>query len=845
MKRRLGVASNIMLTVILIIVFTSFSVPAFAAGFSESFVAECEGEEWFLEFTKDELAKQGVSLSDDKTTVISALINVTEMTLQNKGIRKIPAAIKYFTGLKNVDLSFNFISDISNLYTLTGIETLILDGNFISSAKISSFPELTKLSMAYNAFTVSPVISSNKKLSHIDLSGNDIVNMPSLVGLNSLIYVNFSGNSIKDGSSAGGFAMKTGENYLDLSYNEIEDVSFLGNVKLLYAADLSNNKIKKGVNKIQDSIRSLDISHNYVSDASAFASLVLLENLDISYNSFSDINPLKTLTKLVSLNASHNKIKDVTELGYLTNLETVDMSYNLLEDMPFHSLLRKLKIFDISGNKITNIALINRYVNIEQLYAHDNAIENISSISGMTKLNVADFSNNKITDVSPELSKTTPSLDVIKLSGNPLSKDGVKNFFANGYSEVWLENIDLSGKMPDMKNNEDLWELYVSGSTLTGNDIDNIFNKTDYTGLGLGGLINQDIISKLKKQKDLIKLDVSSKTLSSGYVKSLASLNVLILDMSECGLTDAEDVLVNTNAMSVDLSGNKIKSVSLSSLETARANGVSADLSDNLICPDTGYLYYGYHGFDFSGNYTENNFIYTFSESGTTVDRETGKKYDFSEYVTAKNRYTNETVKLPTGAVMATVSNGIAEKLIITNGSEFVINEKIYQYENYEIIISTPLDRAFSFAVSLRTEIFPYFEITVSGATCITGIKPGTTFDEIYSNIYLASRYTFKAFDASGKELQSTENVATGNVIKVYVSGKEVLSRTVLIYGDVNGDGSIDDIDFLKMKRHLYEQQPLSGLYLTAADVQRSGTVDKYDLKLIMQYVLKETDITQ
>ena len=55
-------------------------------------------------------------------------------------------------------------------------------------------------------------------------------------------------------------------------------------------------------------------------------------------------------------------------------------------------------------------------------------------------------------------------------------------------------------------------------------------------------------------------------------------------------------------------------------------------------------------------------------------------------------------------------------------------------------------------------------------------------------------------------------------------------------YGDVNGDGEIDFIDVLTLKKHIAEMEPKN--YVPEnADVNADGTVDFIDLLFIKKYI--------
>lgn len=99
---------------------------------------------------------------------------------------------------------------------------------------------------------------------------------------------------------------------------------------------------------------------------------------------------------------------------------------------------------------------------------------------------------------------------------------------------------------------------------------------------------------------------------------------------------------------------------------------------------------------------------------------------------------------------------------------------------------------------------------------------------------------TFKS--ASGNVLGDTEKLTTGSTVTF--STGEVY--TVVIYGDLTGDGEVDSADLLRMRQQLLGKVTLSGSYLEAAHVYNtSGSVDSSDLLRLRQHLLGKTYINQ
>lgn len=87
---------------------------------------------------------------------------------------------------------------------------------------------------------------------------------------------------------------------------------------------------------------------------------------------------------------------------------------------------------------------------------------------------------------------------------------------------------------------------------------------------------------------------------------------------------------------------------------------------------------------------------------------------------------------------------------------------------------------------------------------------------------------------------KTTGNVSTGDIISV--DNKQF---SIVVYGDISGDGSINIKDLLLTQKYLLKSQNLSGANNEAADVSHDGTVTIKDLLLIQKYLLGTGSISQ
>lgn len=60
----------------------------------------------------------------------------------------------------------------------------------------------------------------------------------------------------------------------------------------------------------------------------------------------------------------------------------------------------------------------------------------------------------------------------------------------------------------------------------------------------------------------------------------------------------------------------------------------------------------------------------------------------------------------------------------------------------------------------------------------------------------------------------------------------------MIIKGDLNGDGKIDEQDLRLLENHIYERAMLTGNALIAADVNNDGLIDLADIPVLTLHLM-------
>lgn len=123
-------------------------------------------------------------------------------------------------------------------------------------------------------------------------------------------------------------------------------------------------------------------------------------------------------------------------------------------------------------------------------------------------------------------------------------------------------------------------------------------------------------------------------------------------------------------------------------------------------------------------------------------------------------------------------------------------------------------------------------EVYTIGESDITKVEAGTTTNGFKSNVKTNRELTF--VDKDGNTVAEGTKLATGMVVKV---GNE-LSYTIVVAGDIDGNGEVDVVDLAKIKLHIIEYTTLTGINAKAADMDFNSGIDVNDMAKIKLVII-------
>jgi hypothetical protein len=166
-------------------------------------------------------------------------------------------------------------------------------------------------------------------------------------------------------------------------------VDDLASLTVLYFASHSDIIDLSGIEKCINLVE-LDLSFNQISNISLLSSLTSLILLNIAGNQASDISPLSSLN-LDYLYLDKNEIVDISPLSSLTNLLVLTLADNKIIDISTLSSLTSLTELDLGGNQIKDISSLSSLSDLDWLYLDRNEISDISPLVGNNGLGEGDI----------------------------------------------------------------------------------------------------------------------------------------------------------------------------------------------------------------------------------------------------------------------------------------------------------------------------------------------------------------------------------------------------------------------------------------------------------------------
>lgn len=618
---------------------------------------------------------------------------------------------------------------------------------------------------------------------------------------------------------------------LDLSVEEITDLSGLENFTGLINLNLSGNLITT-IDELQycTKMTNLNVANNKIGDNNnAIKNMTKLEVLDLANTEMTQINSLKTLIEywttkkkftLTSLNLSGNKfsntdIKGIEKISTLNTLKIANNNLTEIED--FEPLKNTISILDVSQNQIEDISIISSFTNLISLNLSNNKIKDISPVAVCSRLNELDFSVNKVRDIS-SLSAISGTGTLIKLNMTNNHIEDVSAVDKVQINQLLLaENQKITKTIPENAEgivSIDLPQIYIAST----NSNSRFYSEKDIKLSVVGKADSTDISEYCTISSEGTALQVNTDKIN----------NEIIIAKIQDGNADN-----TTLAIAPQLKGTITYSPSNEELTN---QDITATISFNRTATITNNNGENTYKFSQNGEFTfeyadEYGFEGTATASVTNIDKiaptitgvENGKKYNKQVTPVIQDENLKEIVLTKDGVNVPNYQSGTT----ISEVGEYILTA-IDKVENTTTV---------SFEINV-SDIITSSKVDVSeNNLIITDISAETTVKSLKQ--MLSSEMEYVIIDKDGNELKETELVGTGCKIKM-TNNK---NYTLVVPGDINGDGKIKLSDLSKLKLVLVGKESVDGPYKIAGDINGDGNIKLSDLSKLKLYLVGKTSL--
>lgn len=227
-------------------------------------------------------------------------------------------------------------------------------------------------------------------------------------------------------------------------------------------------------------------------------------------------------------------------------------------------------------------------------------------------------------------------------------------------------------------------------------------------------------------------------------------------------------------------------------------------------------------------------------------------KGDVTEYTINVENYVDSIV-INSTAVAATshISIDSNEKKLKTNSKQVALEEKESTFE-IEVTAGNGDKKIYKLTIIKddAPEDQPTIDEMLEQSTFkvtdeyLTGITFGMGTNTITEEFLKINKFATIKVTNNKDEVKTTGALGTGDKITI-TSKDEEKTFEIILYGDINGDGTVNNIDLLTVQKHIWKDTTLLGSKLKSADIDKDESITNADLLRIQKHIWKDLTISQ
>ena len=414
------------------------------------------------------------------------LAEITRLDLRNLGITTLSESdLDGLTGVTTLLLNNNQLTSISISSTLSSLEVLYLNDNQLTSISIpDTLINLNWLYLNNNRLTSVTIPDTLVNLNWVNLSENQLTSISIPDTLINLAWLFLNDNQLTSITLPDTLRSLT---WLYLNENQLTSFTIPDTFTNLERLNISNNQLSSiTIHDTLSKLVRLNLNNNQLSSFTVPATLTELHWMNLGSNQLSSITIPDTLTKLTWLYLNNNRLSSFAIPSTLTELGWLFLNDNQLTSFTIPNTLTNLTWLYLNNNQLTTMTIPETLTNLFRLYLNNNELTSITLPSTLNQLQLLLLQDNQFTNFT--LSHPLPALRHLNLGNNPLitlSAPWNEMPKLSGLTISGSENLLITADILNFPfaNNAHLWldndsQLSINENTYQWIDVKDIFGNS-------------------------------------------------------------------------------------------------------------------------------------------------------------------------------------------------------------------------------------------------------------------------------------------------------------------------------------------------------------------------------
>lgn len=482
--------------------------------------------------------------------------------------------------------------------------------------------------------------------------------------------------------------------------------------------------------------------------------------------------------------------KDITDLSGLElfadkGIEWIYLDWNNISDMSVLSSFTTLTKISASGNQVSDISFLQNLQNLQNINFSNNNISNINVLSNLTNIKYLYLDNNQIQDITAI--GNLRNLVELSIAGNQITNIDLLTRLAA------IENIDVSrnniASIANFNTNTSIEKI-----NLNYNQLQSLSGIDKITNLEVLSASNNKIedFSSIGNLSELYNLDLNKNEINSiGILENNSVIEYLYLDANHIINTDPIESMSNLKKVTIYNQTYIVQITQNFNSEQLKVNltSIFRSLTNSNSKIYNSEVYYEMQPNDITYWITENLTYFLVNISDLQKqDLIFTMKDDNNIYISLYLQYRVEEDDSAEENIENETDTDIEE--------EEEISSDVYKVEN----------------------------------GYLKDVEVGTRLETFLNNL---NKPSGAKVTHNNITLTNNDIIGTGDILTV--GGRTYI---IIVKADLTGDGQVNIMDLMRVKRHILGTRPLSNIEQLAADLNTDDNINIMDVMRMKKIII-------